>query len=211
MKELPDNDVLNAFSRGDARAFEFIFYNYHAYLFALARRYLEYHDAEDICSKCFMRLWESREGLQFNSMPALYGWLRTTARNSCLDYLERLSTRKSGQKIIIASLQHDPEAIYETIEKEVFILNRLREEIRQLPADSRQVFEMRWLGNMKFHEIAAKLHIDISTIQKRHAKAIKMLRTKLSVGELVILFIMLNRVGSSSSNAITFLTSSCPV
>lgn len=193
MKEQLDKEILVAFSKGSAVAFEQIYKRYHTNIFLVAHRYIRSEeDAKDIRSKCFIRLWELREKLNFDSMAALYSWLRSTIINSCIDYLRSLSMRESKQpEIVMRYLHENHTEIFEASDKEAIILERLLGRIEQLPPKCKQVFKMRWLGDLKFREIAEALNTDISTIKKRYARAIKLLKETIPDTELVILFIFL--------------------
>jgi RNA polymerase sigma-70 factor (family 1) len=193
MKEQLDKETLLEFSKGSAVAFEQIYKRYHTNIFLVAHRYIRSEeDAKDIRSKCFIRLWELREKLDFDSMAALYSWLRTTIVNSCIDYLRSVSIRESKQpEIAMRYMQENQTEIFEASDKEAIILERLLRQIEQLPPKYKVVFKMRWLGDLKFREIAEELNTDISTIKKRYSRALKSLKENITETELVILFVFL--------------------
>lgn len=180
MKEQTDKEILAAFSQGDALAFEHIYNRFHTNTFLVALRYTRSKDdAKDFQSECFIKLWELREELNFNSMGALFSWLRSTISNRCIDYLRFVSIRHSKKSEIIRRYWEDPhhsKEIFEASDKEAIIIERLLKEIDQLPPIFKVVFKMRWLGDLKFREIAEKLDTDISTIKKRYARALVLLR-----------------------------------
>lgn len=193
MKEQTDKEILAAFSQGSALAFEHIYNRFHTNIFLVAHRYIRSEeDAKDIRSKCFIKLWEQRDKLSFDTMGALFSWLRATITNSCIDYLRSISIRESKRPEIVKRYWQDNEIeIFEASDKEAIILERLRKEIDQLPPKCKEVFKMRWLRDLKFREIAEELNTDVSTIKKRYARAIVLLKRKIPDSELVILFIFL--------------------
>jgi RNA polymerase sigma-70 factor (ECF subfamily) len=195
MKEQTDKEILAAFSQGSALAFEHIFHRFHTHIFLVAHRYIRSEeDAKDIRSKCFIKLWEHRDKLNFDTMGALFAWLRATITNSCIDYLRSISIRESKRPEIVKRYWQDSEIeIFEAGDKEAIILERLRKEIDRLPPKCKEVFKMRWLRDLKFREIAEELNTDISTIKKRYARAVELLKRKVPESELVILFIFLFR------------------
>jgi len=193
MKEQNDKEILAAFSQGSPSAFEHIYNRFHTNIFLVAHRYIRSEeDAKDIRSKCFIKLWEHRDKLNFDTMGALFSWLRATITNSCIDYLRSISIRESKRPEIVKRFWQDNEIeIYEANDKEAIILERLLREIDQLPPKIKEVFKMRWLDDLKFREIADELEADISTIKKRYARAVVLLKKNIPDSELVALFIFL--------------------
>jgi RNA polymerase sigma-70 factor, ECF subfamily len=193
MKEQTDKEILVAFSQGNPLAFEHIYHRFHTNIFLVAHRYIRSEeDAKDLRSKCFIKLWELHDKLNFESMGALFSWLRSTMTNSCIDYLRSISMRESKRPEIVSRYWQDNEtAIFEASDKEAIILERLLKEIDQLPPKCKEVFKMRWLRDLKFREIAEELHTDVSTIKKRYSRAVILLKKNIPDRELAILFIFL--------------------
>jgi RNA polymerase sigma-70 factor (ECF subfamily) len=137
-------------------------------------------------------LWEQRDALNFDTMGALFSWLRTTITNSCFDYLRSISIRQSKQPEIVKRYWQDNDIeLFEASDKEAIILERLLKQIEGLPPKLKVVFKKRWLGDLKFREIAEELNTDVSTIKKRYARALVLLKRNIPDSELVILFIFL--------------------
>ena len=195
MKEQTDKEILEAFAQGSALAFEHVYNRFHTNIFLVAHRYIQSEeDAKDIRSKCFIKLWEQRDKLNFDTMGALFSWLRATITNSCIDYLRSITLRESKRPEIVKRYLQDNEIeIFEASDKEAIILERLLKEIDLLPPKCKEVFKMRWLRDLKFREIAEELNTDISTIKKRYARAVILLKRNIPDSELVILFIILFR------------------
>jgi RNA polymerase sigma-70 factor, ECF subfamily len=195
MKEQTDKEILAAFAQGSALAFRHIYHRFHTNIFIVAHRYIRSEeDAKDIRSKCFIKLWEQRDKLNFDTMGALFSWLRATITNSCIDYLRSISIRESKRpEIVKRYLQDNEPEVFEAGDKEAIILERLRKEIDRLPPKCKEVFNMRWLRDLKFREIAEELDTDISTIKKRYARAVVLLKKSIPDSELAILFIFLFR------------------
>jgi RNA polymerase sigma factor (sigma-70 family) len=193
MKEQTDKEILVAFSQGNPSAFEHIYNRFYTNIFLVAHRYiLSEEDAKDIRSKCFIKLWEHRDKLDFDTMGALFSWLRATISHSCIDYLRSISIRESKRPEIVNRYWQDNQIdIFEASDKEAIILERLRKEIELLPLKFKEVFKMRWLRDLKFREIAEELETDVSTIKKRYARAVVLLKRNIPESELVILFIFL--------------------
>jgi RNA polymerase sigma-70 factor (ECF subfamily) len=175
-----DKEILAAIHEGSEVAFEFVYKKMHTSVFLIARNILGSEDeAKDIRSNCFMKLWEMRGKLEFNSMAELYTWLKVTAKNDCIDQRRKSNLRESKKpQVQNKYLQYNDNYSFEATDKEAIILDRLLTQIESLPPKFKVVFKMRWLDDLLFREISQKLGEDVSTIKKRYASAIKRIKRK---------------------------------
>lgn len=173
-----DKEILIAFSKGNPEAFEMIYNRFYGKIFFIAREYLHYEeDVKDIRSGCFIKLWELRDSLRFETMGALYGWLRSTTMNACIDYLRMLSHRENKQYRVLQDYIIDhQEEIHEISDKEAIVVERLLKRLESLPPKFSTVFKMRCFDELKFIEISERLHADLSTVKKRYARAVKLMK-----------------------------------
>lgn len=173
-----DKEILIALSQGNPDAFEMIYNRFYGKIFFIAREYLHYEeDVKDIRSGCFIKLWELRDSLKFETMGALYGWLRSTTINACIDYLRMLSHRESKQYRVLQDYIIDhQEEIHEISDKEAIVVERLLRRLESLHPKFSTVFKMRCFEELKFIEIAERLHADLSTVKKRYARAVKLMK-----------------------------------
>lgn len=177
-----DKEILEAFSEGSAQAFEVIYNRYFGNVFFIARRYLKSDEyAKDARSNTFMKLWQLRNNLEFGNMESLYGWLARTTVHNCIDTLRKYST-KYEKNVDIDYLLDEYEVednvkdIFEVSDKEAAIIERLLKRLESLDPKFRIVFKMRCFDELKFIEISQQLHTDLSTVKKRYARAVKLLR-----------------------------------
>jgi RNA polymerase sigma-70 factor, ECF subfamily len=178
---LNEEETLVAFSKGDAMAFEAIYKKYHTNIYFVAKKYLnDDDDAKDVRANSFIKIWEMHDTIKFDSMRALYGWLRKITANSCIDYLRMVALHASKEEFVKTQyfIEHQYHA-FELSDKEAIIVERIRKQIEALPKSVKDVFKMR-LSDMKFKEIAAALHADISTIKKRYARALTLINRGLN-------------------------------
>ena len=76
----------------DAEAFEAFVRTYQDMVFATAVRLLgEPAEAEDVTQQVFLKAFERFD--EIGSSPAAAGWLKTVARNACLNHLSRYRSR----------------------------------------------------------------------------------------------------------------------
>jgi len=85
-------DLLRRASEGDDAAWREIVSHYQRLVFATIRSHrVPPRDAEDLFQETFLRLYRHANGLR--DSRALARWLVVTARNLCLDHLERSRSR----------------------------------------------------------------------------------------------------------------------
>lgn len=178
-----DKKILVDFSKGDAKAFEYLYNHYHIKVFFIALHYLKSSDdAKDIRANSFMRLWEGREKLKFETFSGVYMWLRTITYNSCIDFIRKQKTittrQETLQSVIIEANKNE---IFELVDKEAIIINRMLNRLEKMPPKFKEVFKMRCYDDLKFVEIANLLKTDISTIKKRYARAVKLMKAAYSM------------------------------
>lgn len=173
-----DAQLLNEIKKGDNQAFEYLFKTYYPRLRGYAVRFVEDEEtARDIIQECFMRFWEKREMLSAVSVTSL---LFAMVRNGCLNYLKHLSIVEKHQIEYLATIDGE-ERLYHTdlsLDAEHKLLyTELQEQINivigQLPERSREVFLMSRFKGLKNREIADKLQISTTAVEKHISKALK--------------------------------------
>lgn len=171
-------EILIGLSNGSHTAFERLYKRFHTGVYLLAKKYTKSEEeAKDIRSNCFIKLWEQRGVLSFDSMAAVYSWLKTTVINNYIDNERKLKTREAKKNDIIYNQAINSSVDYfEVSDKEAAILDRILNRLDTMPVKLKEVFRMRYYDELKFKEISEILHADISTVKKRYARALKILR-----------------------------------
>jgi len=135
--------------------------------------------AEDIVQDCFMHSWEKMEQFDFIHLKAL---LFTMVRNKCLNYLKH----KNVVNLFKGHYVHEAEGderiyhydfdfgqdklpLYEELEKQLQIA------VDSLPEKCRKVFVMSRFDGFKNREIAQKLNISTTSVEKHIRKALSSL------------------------------------
>ena len=133
-------------------------------------------EAQDIAHDAYLRLYPTLKSQSAENPEAL---LYVTARRLAINRLKRRSI----------SPIHPGEANYDcaasaspTVEQEVMArqeLTLLEAAIAELPAGCRAVLLLRKVELLSHREIADRLGIAISTVEKQHARALRLLRAAL--------------------------------
>lgn len=127
--------------------------------------------AEDCVQNAVLNAWKRRK--DFNTTAALKSYLYTCIKNNVID----IQRKSSAQEKYSASLDDDQVFSNSIIEQET--IDILYKTIDSLPEKYRLIFEKSFIDGMKNIEIAKELGISDSTVEKRKAKALSIVREKL--------------------------------
>lgn len=153
------------------------FINYSPRLINYAVRFVASREtAQDLVQDCFISLWEKMEQFDFIKVKAL---LFTMVRNKCLNYIKHrevvnqqtfryLHETRGEERIYHYDFDIEPEALplYEELEKEVQYV------VDSLPERCREVFIMSRFNGLKNREIADKMGITLTAVEKHIRKAL---------------------------------------
>lgn len=176
-QEYTEQYWMEAFQNGDEKALAHFFKLHSKSLAYFTNRMLEDKaEADDIVSKCFLKLWQKHE--DFKTAQNIKAFLYISCRNACLDYLASLKVRTASQEKYIMHLQEGEETIlYDIIQTEV--LDLVNKEIEELPDKMKVIFKMLYLEGKSTNEIAAELGLSIQTVRNQKTKAITILKNSL--------------------------------
>lgn len=153
------------------------FYDYSPRLVHYAEHFVASREvAQDIVQECYVHLWEKRGSLDFSNLKGL---LFTMVRNSCLNYIKHqqyvlqrrtyLVERLEGQELLY-NLDFEVESSTPELLKEMD--RQVDQLLEQLPPRCRQVFVMSRMEGLKNREIAEKLHISTTSVEKHIRRAL---------------------------------------
>lgn len=177
--DLKDETVfLDGIKQGNEQAFHYLFNKYYRRLLGYASRFVDdYAVAEDLVQDSFARLWEKREILEAVSLSAL---LFTMVRNNCLNYLKRQAVvdihsvdwlaNLDGEERLY-NLDFSPDAEMSLLYKE--LVAQIPQVLEQLPPRSREIFLMSRRQGLKNREIAERLAISTTAVEKHIKRALE--------------------------------------
>jgi RNA polymerase sigma-70 factor (ECF subfamily) len=126
--------------------------------------------AEDVAQDAFVKVWETRDRIDKNSLKA---YLYTIAGNLLINQLKR-----EQLKFKFLNLQTDkkdkvtPEYLLEMQEFD----QKLQNALSKIPEGAREVFLMNRVDGLKYHEIGDRLGLSMKAVEKRMSKALSILR-----------------------------------
>src|ERR1043165_7555879 len=180
---LTDEQLVEKAVGGDPDAFGEIVRRWERKIFALCFGMLgREDDARDACQEAFIAAYRNLS--RFRGEAKVSSWLHRIAVNQCLTTKRRAKTRAedffdnddgSEERTCVAAPHPSPARTAEKGERTAVV----RQAVRALPADLRQVIVMKEFEEMTFQEISDTLEIPLSTVKSRLYTALKQLRMKL--------------------------------
>jgi len=172
-----EKDLLLKLSKGDSRAFTFLFHRYYRDLVLFAGTYIpDLAVCEDIVQAIFIKLWNAKgEAPQIQSLKS---FLLKSVQNSSISHLrhQNIQNKYAGLTTISATtISHETEEYILWSE----LNTRLQEALTHLTPVQRQCFEMNRLQGIKQARIAEELHIPLRTVELRIAESLKILKQHL--------------------------------
>lgn len=164
---------------GDEFAYAEIFKRYNSLLYTFAfKRIRDEDEAKDIVQDVFLKLWQNRESLVLHT--SLSSYLYRAVLNQLLNRLKHITLHQDhieSFQIFMndKSLQTD----YRIREKDMQALIQL--EVAALPPRMREVFTLRSQEGLSNREIAEQLGLSEQTIETHMKRALKVLRSRLSI------------------------------
>lgn len=128
--------------------------------------------AEDCVQEAILRAYEQRGA--FESVFFFKAYLYTCIRNRAVSILRR---SRAQENYLAEQNDADADLVNDFIREEV--LNQLYNAIRELSAEHRRLFELSYEQGLKNAEVAALLRVSESTVTKRKAQTIELLRAAL--------------------------------
>jgi RNA polymerase sigma-70 factor (ECF subfamily) len=175
---------------GDRSAFTDAYNQFYLSIYHYIKKFVADNQlAEDITADSFVKLWRHAE--EVSDIQNVKAFLRTTARNACLDHLKAQRNHGQKEKEILYLSEQDTRNEFDLAEIKAEVLQYVYAEIEKLPEKCKEVFKLSYLEGMKVSEVAQHLNISEQTVANQKTKALKMLRLALSDKQWVVLLLLI--------------------
>ncbi|MET3877756.1 RNA polymerase sigma-70 factor [Chitinophaga sp. OAE865] len=159
----------------DLSAFNELYKKYRKALFIYAFRYIK---DEEVCYElvhdAFIYLWQKRSGAIKD--PNINSYLYSFVKSRSLNYLRDQRNKKLNEHLTSQELAEHPD--YE-LEDHSDTTTILKEALSSIPSPAtRHIFEMRFIDEMSYKDIALSKSISINTVYVHINSALKILRSK---------------------------------
>jgi RNA polymerase sigma-70 factor (ECF subfamily) len=185
-----DGELMEAYRRGDPRAFEVLVVRHQRGLYNFIFRSVHNRSrADELLQEVFLRVVRSRDRWQASAQFST--WIYSIARNLCVDESRRARFRdhrsldapmrsKDGEQgaTFVSQLASGDVATDDAAQAPT-LRRRIAEAVDALPAEQREVFLMRQLAGLSFKEIAEVVGVAENTAKSRMRYALEKLRLEL--------------------------------
>ena len=169
MKSLRTNDLAVRLRNNDIDAFNTLYWEYHATVYANSLRLIKDPSiAEDIVQEVFVTLWGKRHTID----PELdiAGWLFVISHNKTVDQLKRKLKQDLARKNLSIVTEEHSIIINADLKEEQ--LCAIEKAMDQLSPQKRKVFELCKVQGRTYKKAAEELHISKYTVKEYLSEAL---------------------------------------
>lgn len=180
LQKISDHELVKLYQSGTQEALEELIKRHKRSIFSAI--YLLVRDrplAEDIFQETFIKIIHTLRSGNYNEEGKFVGWAVRVGRNLTIDYLRKIKrdvtiTDSEGNGIFdyLIFTEESKEDKIMKMQSE----NEIKQLIKRLPEEQREVLIMRHWGDMSFKEIADKTGVSINTALGRMRYALNNLR-----------------------------------
>lgn len=177
------NHDIDALKSGDQVALKALFDDiFHRAWFYSWKITGDKYESEDIALRAFVKTWEKMN--DFSVMKEMIKYLYIVVQNGSLAYIRKTKIKRKYENHILhtekdATIDDNLDAI----KKEVFLMERLYEEIEKLPPQCKAMFKLYYIDKVSRKEIAQKLNVTVDTVNNQCRNAVIKLKAAFSSPE----------------------------
>jgi len=183
-RRLSDSELVSLYQNGNQEAFEMLLHRHKSRIYtAIYLIVKDRYTAEDLLQETFIKAINTIRGGRYNEEGKFLPWISRIAHNLAIDNFRKNKrypevVLEDGSRVF-DSMQF---AVESTEDKQVFkdTRSRLRDMIKELPVEQKQVLIMRHYLQMSFQEIAERTGVSINTALGRMRYALINLRKKMT-------------------------------
>jgi RNA polymerase sigma factor (sigma-70 family) len=179
-----DSQLVSLYQTGNEEAFEMLLHRHKSRIYtAIYLIVRDRYEAEDLLQDTFIKAINTIKGGRYNEEGKFLPWICRIAHNLAIDHFRRSKrypeiTLEDGSRVF-DSMQFAEES-QETKQTMRETRSRMRDLIKELPEEQKQVLIMRHYLEMSFQEIADRTGVSINTALGRMRYALINLRKKMT-------------------------------
>jgi len=180
MSKLEDKDLVKSYLEGSEAALAALIERYKSRIFTHVILLVKDREiAEDIFQDTFIKVIKTLKGGRYNEEGKFLPWVTRIAHNLAIDHFRKAKkmpmSRSDDEYDVFATISRDDANVEEQMVEDQ-IHSDVKELIKLLPPEQRQVVIMRHYQNMSFKEIAESTNVSINTALGRMRYAILNMR-----------------------------------
>lgn len=130
-------------------------------------------EAEEVVENVMLQLWEDR--LKFEKLDDIKSYIYRMVKNGSLASLKE---QQKKTKFEDSPADDIPEFDFNILQEELYSV--LINALDSLPEKCKEVFELSCIEGMQYKDIAKHLNISVNTVKSQRARAIELLKAKLT-------------------------------
>ncbi len=191
---LSDTELAMLLKQGSQEAFRELYNRYWEPLLNAAYKRLDsLETAEDLVQDLFVNLYLKRDAIVIGT--TMEGYLKTALKNKVLNAYRSQQLQQRYANHVLAQPGESPDTPQQVLQVKELGL-KLAEATARLPEKPRQVFLLSRIERLSNKEIAEKLGISVSTVEKHVAKALRLLRADLKGYHLGVILLSCHVLGA---------------
>ena len=178
-----DSQLVSLYQNGNEEAFEMLLSRHKSRVYTAIYLIVKYrYTAEDLLQETFVKAINTIRGGRYNEEGKFLPWISRIAHNLAIDHFRK---EKRYPEVVLedgSRLFNSMDFIEESFEDKQVMRDtrgKLRNFIKELPAEQKQVLIMRHYLDMSFQEIANRTGVSINTALGRMRYALINLRKKM--------------------------------
>jgi len=182
-----EKELLRKLHEGDTKAFEYVFKQFQPALVFFANRLLGLQaimEAEEIVQDTFLKLYDRRKS--FVSLQQVKAFVYITTKNACLQKIEKEQVKQRHFEKFTEINNYTEDIILQNIIY-VEILREVSSAIELLPEQCRIIMKKFFEEGKNAREISEEMQITVSTVNNQKARAISLLKKRLSGAGMIFL------------------------
>jgi RNA polymerase sigma factor (sigma-70 family) len=183
-KRCSDSQLVSLYQQGNEEAFEVLLHRHKSRIYtAIYLIVKDRYKAEDLLQETFIKAVNTIKGGRYNEEGKFLPWISRIAHNMAIDSFRR--SRRYPEIILedgsgVFNSMEFSEDSAESLQIAQETQTRLRDFIKELPTEQKQVLVMRHYMDMSFQDIADKTGVSINTALGRMRYALINLRKKMT-------------------------------
>ena len=174
---LNDRSAIEEVSKGNLKAFRYLFDNHFSDLCNFLMLYLHNREvSEEIALDIFTFIWEKREQIEIKT--SFKAFLIGTAKHKAISQYRKEQKAVFKELGLVELNLPDPDANAKHLES-AELFNLIQKAIDDLPEKSRQIYRMAWEENLSQKDIAEQLGLSRKTVENHIGIALRKLRDSL--------------------------------
>lgn len=170
----------------DKAIYKKIFDQFYRELVIYAHKFLyDLQASEDLVQDIFVQLWENAQELEIHT--SIKSYLYTSVRNKCYNRLRDVKIEDNLNVIDLnASLTTDYDMEDREPQEKQKVYQHVMEVVEGFPVSMKRIFQLKFLENYKYAEIAEEMGISVNSVKTQLKRA----KAKINEAIAVIVFLL---------------------